>query len=101
MAQEFPNEQYPNIRYFIGDVRDKERLLRALEGIDIVVHAAAMKHVHIAEYNPSECILTNITGAENVIHAAIRKKSNRCSCSFNRQSLCTNKSIWSNQTHFR
>lgn len=73
MAQEFPNEKYPNIRYFIGDVRNKERLLRAMEGIDIVIHAAAMKHVHIAEYNPSECILTNINGAENVIHAALER----------------------------
>ena len=74
MSQEFPNEQYPNIRYFIGDVRDKERLFRAMEGINIVIHAAAMKHVHIAEYNPSECILTNINGAENVIHAALERK---------------------------
>jgi len=73
MAQEFPIEQYPNIRYFIGDVRNKERLLRAMEGVDVVIHAAAMKHVHIAEYNPSECILTNINGAENVIHAALEK----------------------------
>lgn len=73
MAQEFPNNQYPCIRYFIGDVRDKERLLRAMEGIDIVIHTAAMKHVHIAEYNPSECILTNVTGAENVIHASLEK----------------------------
>ena len=73
MAQEYPNEVYPNIRYFIGDVRDKERLLRAMEDVDVVIHAAAMKHVHIAEYNPSECILTNINGAENVIHAALEK----------------------------
>ena len=73
MAQEYPNEVFPNIRYFIGDVRDKERLLRAMEDVDVVIHAAAMKHVHIAEYNPSECILTNISGAENVIHAALEK----------------------------
>lgn len=73
MAQDFPNDTYPSIRYFIGDVRDKERLLRAMEGIDVVIHAAAMKHVHIAEYNPSECILTNIKGAENVIYASLEK----------------------------
>jgi UDP-N-acetylglucosamine 4,6-dehydratase len=73
MAQEFSNKKYPNIRYFIGDVRNKERLLRAMEGINVVIHAAAMKHVHISEYNPSECILTNINGAENVIHAALEK----------------------------
>ena len=71
MAQEFPENKYPAMRYFIGDVRDKERLKRAFEGIDVVIHAAAMKHVHLAEYNPSECIKTNIYGAENVIAAAI------------------------------
>lgn len=71
MAQEFPEVDYPMIRYFVGDVRDKSRLMKAFEGIDIVVHAAAMKHVHIAEYNPMECIKTNILGAENVIDAAL------------------------------
>ncbi len=72
MAMEFPEQKYPAMRYFIGDVRDEERLVRAFEGIDIVIHAAAMKHVHLAEYNPSECIKTNINGAENVISAAIK-----------------------------
>ena len=72
MAMEFPESKYPAMRYFIGDVRDKVRLERAFEGIDIVIHAAAMKHVHLAEYNPSECIKTNINGAENVIAAAIK-----------------------------
>lgn len=71
MAQEFPESQYPAIRYFIGDVRDLERLKRAFHGIDYVIHAAAMKHVHIAEYNPDECVKTNIGGAENVIKAAL------------------------------
>ena len=71
MAQDYPEHEYKAIRYFIGDVRDRERLLRAFEGIDIVIHAAAMKHVHIAEYNPSECIKTNVEGAENVIAAAL------------------------------
>jgi UDP-N-acetylglucosamine 4,6-dehydratase (inverting) len=71
MAQEFPHNKYPSIRFFIGDVRDKERLMRAFKGIDYVIHAAAMKHVHLAEYNPSECIKTNVGGAENVIHAAL------------------------------
>jgi UDP-N-acetylglucosamine 4,6-dehydratase (inverting) len=60
------------MRFFIGDVRDKERLVRAFEGIDYVIHAAAMKHVHIAEYNPDECVKTNIGGAQNVIHAAFQ-----------------------------
>ena len=70
MAQEFPESKYSAMRYFIGDVRDKSRLKRAFEGIDIVIHAAAMKHVHLAEYNPMECVNTNINGAENVIDAA-------------------------------
>tara|TARA_B110000211_G_scaffold156362_1_gene177234 strand:- start:1680 stop:2711 length:1032 start_codon:yes stop_codon:yes gene_type:complete len=71
MEQEFPEDKYPAMRYFIGDVRDKSRLKRAFEGIDIVIHAAAMKHVHLAEYNPMECVKTNINGAENVIDAAL------------------------------
>jgi UDP-N-acetylglucosamine 4,6-dehydratase (inverting) len=71
MAQIFPIDKYPQIRFFIGDVRDKERLTRAFNGIDYVIHAAAMKHVHLAEYNPDECIKTNIGGAQNVIHAAL------------------------------
>lgn len=70
MAQEYPQSEYPMIRYFIGDVRDLDRLKRAFTNIDYVIHAAAMKHVHIAEYNPDECVKTNIGGAENVIKAA-------------------------------
>lgn len=71
MAQDYPDSQYPQIRFFIGDVRDKQRLKRALQGIDYVIHAAAMKHVPIAEYNPDECIKTNVIGAQNVIEACI------------------------------
>ncbi len=71
MDQEFPAAKYSAIRYFIGDVRDFERVKRALEGIDYVIHAAAMKHVHIAEYNPDECVKTNIGGADNVIRACL------------------------------
>lgn len=71
MSHEFPEAKYPNIRFFIGDVRDYERLKRACQGIDYIIHAAAMKHVHIAEYNPDECVKTNINGAENVIRAAL------------------------------
>ncbi|PFP22907.1 UDP-N-acetylglucosamine 4,6-dehydratase (inverting) [Bacillus sp. AFS073361] len=70
MAQEYTD---PRIRFFIGDVRDKERLIRAFDGVDIVVHAAALKHVGICEYNPFEAIKTNIQGAQNVIEAAIDK----------------------------
>tara|TARA_B110001469_G_C9627565_1_gene313470 strand:- start:761 stop:1771 length:1011 start_codon:yes stop_codon:yes gene_type:complete len=71
MAQEYPADQYPMIRFFIGDVRDLERLKRAFIGVDYVIHAAAMKHVHIAEYNPDECVKTNIGGADNVIKATL------------------------------
>jgi UDP-N-acetylglucosamine 4,6-dehydratase/5-epimerase len=72
MAQEFPESQFPQIRFFLGDIRDEQRLVRAFQGVDIVIHAAAMKHVHLAEYNPDECIKTNIGGAQHVIHAALQ-----------------------------
>lgn len=71
MSQEFSEAEYPCIRYFIGDVRDKERLNRALEGIDVVIHAAALKQVPAAEYNPFECIKTNVLGAQNLIDACL------------------------------
>lgn len=71
MAQEFPTHEYPQIRYFIGDIRDYDRVKRALKGINFVIHAAAMKHVPIAEYNPMECVKTNIMGAENIINACL------------------------------
>jgi UDP-N-acetylglucosamine 4,6-dehydratase/5-epimerase len=71
MAQQFSEREHPGLRYFIGDVRDRGRLLRALEGIDIVVHAAALKQVPAAEYNPMECIKTNVLGAENVVEACL------------------------------
>lgn len=72
MAQEYPINKYPQIRFLLGDVRDEQRLIRAFQGVDYVIHAAAMKHVHLAEYNPDECIKTNIGGAQNVIHAALQ-----------------------------
>jgi UDP-N-acetylglucosamine 4,6-dehydratase len=71
MEQQYPHTRFPQIRFFIGDVRDAERLRRAFKGIDYVIHAAAMKHVPIAEYNPDECVKTNIGGAQNVINAAL------------------------------
>ena len=71
MAMEYPHSKYQQVRFFIGDVRDFERLKRALKGIDHVIHAAAMKHVPIAEYNPMECVKTNILGAENIINACL------------------------------
>lgn len=71
MSQIFSHDHYAAIRYFIGDVRDAERLKRACEGVDIIIHAAALKQVPAAEYNPMECIKTNVLGAENVINAAL------------------------------
>ena len=71
MAQWLSPERYPQLRFFIGDVRDKDRLSRAMEGIDTVIHAAALKHVPVCEYNPFEAVKTNIIGAQNVIEAAI------------------------------
>lgn len=77
MSQQFSPLKYPAMRYFIGDVRDQERLIQATEGIDIVVHAAALKQVPAAEYNPTECIKTNVNGSQNIIKAAI---TNNVSC---------------------
>lgn len=71
MQQQFNNEK---MRYFIGDVRDKERIIQACEGVDYIIHAAALKQVPAAEYNPTECIKTNINGAENVIRAALANR---------------------------
>jgi UDP-N-acetylglucosamine 4,6-dehydratase len=74
LQQELPDRR---IRFFIGDVRDRDRLMRAFEGVDVVFHAAAMKHIPLAEYNPLEAIKTNIGGAENVIDAAIERNVSR------------------------
>jgi UDP-N-acetylglucosamine 4,6-dehydratase len=72
MAKRFPPSQYP-IRYFLGDIRDKDRLMRAFIGVDYVVHAAALKQVPALEYNPFEAIKTNILGAENIVEAALER----------------------------
>lgn len=71
MSQSYPEDKYPQIRFFIGDVRDKNRFLRACEGIDVIIHTAALKQVPAAEYNPDEFIKTNIGGAQNVIDGAL------------------------------
>src|SRR5882757_440684 len=77
MAQNFPVEKYPFLRFFIGDVRDRDRLELALRDVDYVVHAAALKQVPAAEYNPFECIRTNVFGAENLVYAALRRNVKR------------------------
>ena len=71
MQQQYPSDQYPQLRFFIGDVRDEKRLWRAMEDVVVVVHAAALKHVPVCEYNPFEAIKTNVLGGQNVIEAAI------------------------------
>ncbi len=73
MAQDYSPNKYDSIRYFIGDVRDKERLYRAFDNVDIVIHAAALKQIPAAEYNPFEVVKTNILGAQNIINVAIDK----------------------------
>ena len=72
LKQKYPHDQYPQLRFFIGDVRDADRLKRACEDIDVIIHAAAIKQVDTAEYNPEECIKTNVHGAQNVINAALQ-----------------------------
>ena len=71
LKQKYPERDFPQLRFFIGDVRDRSRVKQACEGVDVIIHAAAIKQVDTAEYNPTECIRTNIDGAENVIHAAL------------------------------
>lgn len=72
LKQRYPEKDFPQLRFFIGDVRDEKRMIQACEGVDVIIHAAAIKQVDTAEYNPTECIRTNIDGAENVITAALQ-----------------------------
>ncbi|WP_165312546.1 UDP-N-acetylglucosamine 4,6-dehydratase (inverting) [Vibrio ziniensis] len=72
LRQKYPAKDFPQLRFFIGDVRDQNRMIQACEGVDVIIHAAAIKQVDTAEYNPTECIRTNVDGAENVIHAALQ-----------------------------
>lgn len=74
MRENYPKKKFPQLRFFIGDIRDKDRLYRAFEGIDIVIHAAALKQVPVAEYNPFEFIKTNVIGAQNIIDACLDNK---------------------------
>lgn len=72
--QDYPEKQFPQLRFFLGDVRDKERLIQACEGVNIIIHAATIAAIAASEYNPEECIKTNIVGAENVIDAALKTR---------------------------
>ena len=71
IKQKYPEYDFPQLRFFIGDIRDRSRITQACDGVDVIIHAAAIKQVDTAEYNPTECIRTNVDGAENVIHAAL------------------------------
>ena len=78
-SKEFSEKKYKNLRYFIGDIRDSERLQIAMENVDYVIHAAALKHVPVAEYNPMEFIKTNINGANNIVNACLKNNvKNNC-----------------------
>ena len=92
MSRIFSEKKYKFIRYFIGDVRDLSRLKLAMQGIDCVIHAAALKQVPAAEYNPIEFVKTNVIGAQNIIESSLQSKI--CNCPFHRQSLCSYKFIW-------
>lgn len=72
LKQKYPASEFPQLRFFIGDVRDRDRLIQACESVDVIIHAAAIKQVDTAEYNPTECLRTNVDGAENVIQAALQ-----------------------------
>ena len=87
MKQKYPPVKYPQLRFFIGDVRDRDRLNRACEGVEIIIHAAALKQVDTAELNPDECIKTNINGAENVIFCAIQNNVKRV-CALSTDKAC-------------
>ena len=89
LQQLYPESEYPQLRFFLGDVRDRERLRRALEGVDTVVHAAALKQVPAAEYNPMEFVKTNVLGAENLIQACLDSSVNRVVALSTDRSGCT------------
>ena len=78
MQNQFPIEKYPQLRFFLGDIRDKSRLVTALNQVDIVVHAAALKQVPAAEYNPIEFIKTNVIGSENIVQACLETNVQKC-----------------------
>ena len=94
MAQEYPVDKYPQIRFLIGDVRDKLRLERAMKEVDYVIHAAAMKHVPIAEYNPSECVKTNVGGAENIIEVCLNSNVSKV-VALSTDKACAPINLWS------
>ena len=98
LQKKWPVNDHNPFRYFIGDVRDGERLRIAMENVDYVVHAAAIKHVPIAEYNPFEAIKTNIIGAQNVIEACLYNNVKKIIALSTDKAACSNKFIWGNKT---
>ena len=105
LSKIYPVTKYDNIRYFLGDIRDKQRLSRAMEDIDYVVHAAALKQVDTAEYNPDEFIKTNVLGSINIVDASLENKVKKVialstdkACSpinlYGATKLCSEKTFW-------
>ncbi len=101
LQQLFPADQYPQLRFFLGDVRDGDRLRWAMERADTVVHAAALKQVPAAEYNPMEFVKTNVLGAENVIRACLETCVNRVVALSTDKAAATNQPLWSDQALLR
>jgi UDP-N-acetylglucosamine 4,6-dehydratase len=97
LREQFDEATYGKMRFFLGDVRDRERLTLALRGVDIVIHAAALKQVPAAEYNPSECIHTNIMGAENVVWASLNNARQAGGGPVDRQGLQPDQPVWRDQ----
>ena len=100
LKQKYPGHKYPQLRFFIGDVRDLERLTRACEGVDVIIHAAAIKQVDTAEYNPEECIKTNVHGAQNVIKLLLPPVYSMW-WPFLPTRHVPHQSLWRHQAHFR
>ena len=94
LKQKYPGHKYPQLRFFIGDVRDLERLTRACEGVDVIIHAAAIKQVDTAEYNPEECIKTNVHGAHECDKGCSCHRCTACGGPFYRQGMCPHQSLW-------
>ena len=100
LQQIYPKKEYPNLRFFLGDIRDIQRLKIALEKVDVVIHAAALKQVAAAEYNPIEFIKTNIIGSENIVRACMETKVKKV-IALSTDKSSTNKCLWSHKTRIR
>ena len=100
LRDQMSDEQMGKLRFFLGDVRDRERLTLALRGVDVVIHAAALKQVPAAEYNPSECIHTNVLGAENVVWASLANRVQRV-VALSTDKACNPINLWGDKAGLR